>query len=128
VRRTSSLFALALVPVLLAARPIELCELRGADRAGTPARSCLTCHDGSVASGHLARADERGSGRHPVEVEYALAQARGRGALRVAPAAELPLVGGKVTCTTCHDGHSREPAKVAVPMRGSALCFGCHDV
>jgi predicted CXXCH cytochrome family protein len=121
---------IALLAVLagLPAPTAALCELATADRSRTPSRSCLGCHDGSVASGRLARAHE-GSGVHPVDVDYAAAQVR-RSGLR--PRGALPpalvLVDGKVACVTCHDPRSPEHGKPALPLRRSALCFACHDV
>ena len=132
------LAVLASLPVLAAVGPGErvaaaaagddLCELATADRAHTRSRSCLSCHDGSIASGRMARAHE-GGGSHPVDVDYLASQAR-RPGLR--PSGTLPpavvLVGGRVACTTCHDPRSTERGKPAVTMSRSALCFGCHEI
>lgn len=104
------------------------CELpRVADRSRTPSQACLSCHDGSAGT----RAGFFGSGapgfgaNHPVEVDYRAAAARA--ADRYVPAARLPplvpLVNGKVTCTTCHDGASPFAKHVIDPER---LCFACH--
>lgn len=111
-------------------REEKLCELRTADRARATTRSCLACHDGTVApaTAHDPAGAHRGSGLHPVEIDYDRAAMRAgtsllpRGAL--APALVLP--GGKLTCTTCHDGASRLPARTALPMSGSRLCLACH--
>jgi predicted CXXCH cytochrome family protein len=137
VKRTAPpLAVVAALPILLAVAPgsappaESLCELQQADRARAGARGCLACHDGSIASGQMARAHEGGSGAHPVDVDYHLSHARRPDAFH-APAAlpaNLRLVDGKVTCTTCHDGSSSERGKPAVTMRGSAMCFSCHDV
>ena len=122
------------LPVLLALEPRRdagaaagVCEMRLADRARADSRRCVACHDGSVARGVGARPHDA-QGDHPVDVDYGRAFARRPGALR-SPGAlppSLPLVGGKVACTTCHDAGSSERGKPAVTMRGSALCFACH--
>ncbi len=93
------------------------CELPRADRAAAASATCLACHDGSAA---------RGLGEsHPVEVDYPAAFARDPD--RYAPAASLPpevlLVGGRVTCTSCHDGASPHRARAVEPAR---LCQACH--
>jgi predicted CXXCH cytochrome family protein len=139
VKRATPLGLVAALPILLALGPGEragpgaiaggdICELRLADRARTTSRSCLACHDGSIATGRMARAHE-GSGAHPVDVDYLASRAR-RPGLR-APGALPPglvLVNGTVACTTCHDPRSSERAKTALPMGRSAMCFGCHDI
>lgn len=113
------------------------CELATAVRGKTDSRFCLSCHDGSVAGSaqpenlagrqlHSAEVSET----HPVEVSYVKALAV-PGKFLV-PLLDLPLqvtlTDGKVTCTSCHDGRSALPAKIAMPMAGSALCMACHRV
>jgi predicted CXXCH cytochrome family protein len=104
------------------------CEMRSADRRATSSRRCLTCHDGTTAPGALGPAGSAsGLGDHPVDVDYEVS--RGRGQL-LRPATELPpslpLVNGKVACTTCHAPDSPEPGHTAVTMRRSTMCFACH--
>ena len=102
------------------------CELSRVDRARTTSLSCMTCHDGSA--GKAVPFQMRGDGAgmsHPVEIDYAAAAARQPG--KYEPASSLPyqvpLVAGKVQCTTCHDGASRDPMRV-VEIRD--LCIACH--
>ncbi len=94
-----------------------VCTLAIADRAHTPSSRCLACHDGSAARSLGAS--------HPVEVSYvAAATTAGATALPSAPPPELPLVEGRVACTTCHDGRAPLPARTALP--GDGLCYACH--
>jgi predicted CXXCH cytochrome family protein len=104
------------------------CEMRSADRRATSSQRCLTCHDGTVAQDVLVPAGRAGAlGDHPIDVDYEAS--RGRGQL-LRPVAELPpslpLVNGKVACTTCHAPDSPEPGHTAVTMRRSTMCFACH--
>lgn len=122
-----------------------ICELVRPGSQVFPSRSCFSCHDGSIApeanvyfvtplagfenpvpSHDLGAID----GPHPVDVDYAAAEARRPGWLR--PINQLPpellLPEGLVTCTTCHSSRSREEKKVSLPVAGSALCFSCHQL
>ncbi|HET9597451.1 MAG TPA: hypothetical protein VFP65_17820 [Anaeromyxobacteraceae bacterium] len=106
------------------------CQLASVDRRTTPSARCLACHDGSAAPSILRSARTAAPlGDHPFDSDYAQARLR-RGFARLRDPRELdaalPLVGGKVACTTCHAGDSRERAHVALPMAGSGLCFACH--
>jgi hypothetical protein len=103
------------------------CELNGAIRRTTGSRSCVSCHDGTAAP-----AISQGTGSayagvtsHPVGISYAEAASRHPGTY--VPPSQLPkeivLVGGKVECTTCHDGTSTLPHRVAGE---SELCLACH--
>jgi predicted CXXCH cytochrome family protein len=131
--------AAATLPVLLALHPAErrplgqgalaagACELRLADRARTPSAHCVACHDGSTALGTPLKRHPDGGAGHPVEVDYLRAFARRPGLHPPAALpADLPLVDGKVSCTTCHDARSSERGKPAVTTRYAALCLACH--
>jgi hypothetical protein len=104
----------------------DTCELGRADRRTATSRACMACHDGSAGReiGFQMSADGRGMS-HPVEVDYGAAAAAHPGQYQPATAlpAEVPLVGGKVECTTCHDGASRDPRRVAAVRD---LCLACH--
>jgi len=85
--------------------------------------SCLSCHDGSVQDSRRSIWTRHG---HPIDV----APSEG---MVVPP--ELPLVGGKVVCRTCHAAHtlggSGTQHRDALMMRvsagaSSALCASCH--
>ncbi len=107
-----------------------VCELFRARRNLTPSRACLTCHDGTLA--HAAQPGPRAGGElvnHPVDIDYEQARSRHRSLRSSAQLPrEMPLVNGKVECTTCHDGRSRERMRTALPMEHSRLCFACHDL
>ena len=105
--------------------------------AGT--RTCLTCHDGALASesGHLTpwnrshgfSGDQ--SRAHPVGVRYTdLTRAQNLSPLK--PESQLPdaitLPDGKVGCVSCHNLYARERYLLAVPIERSQLCFSCHDM
>jgi predicted CXXCH cytochrome family protein len=102
------------------------CELSRVNREATTTRGCLSCHDGSAGPGvgFKMGADDRAMS-HPVEVDYAAAAAAHPGQYQPAAALppEVPLVGGKVQCTTCHDGASPDRKRV-VAVRD--LCVTCH--
>ena len=149
----SALLALALLPgaMLLSAgtarselwtddaltRETSVCALGRTVRLQATTRSCMVCHDGTSGTGvDTQRPDAAPSTlsamhrSHPVDVDYAVAQIRKPSLLH--PAAALPpslvLPGGLVTCVTCHDGASREPAHAAVTASRSRLCTSCHDL
>ncbi|BDG08783.1 cytochrome c3 family protein [Anaeromyxobacter paludicola] len=106
------------------------CTLSWSSRAAG-SRTCLSCHDGSLAHAALPARAAAGEplSNHPVAIDYEAARERDP---RLRPAAQLPpeirLVEGRLECTTCHDPRSTLPASTALPMRGSQLCFACHDL
>ncbi len=103
------------------------CELAGADRARTSSTRCIACHDGSTGAPIEFRMapDATGGMSHPVEVDYDAASLRDPTHYHPSAALprEVPLVNGKVTCTSCHDGASPDPKRVAMVPR---LCESCH--
>lgn len=108
------------------------CELARVDRRTTSSLSCLACHDGTGGPGVEYRAEfEMGEpGRsmsHPVHVDYRAVAARQPDRYRPATALppEVPLVAGRVECTTCHDGGSPDRQHVA---RVADLCQACHQL
>ena len=103
----------------------ETCELARVDRARTPARACLSCHDGSVAASSIP-APTLGTS-HPVGIDYAAARARAPDRYAAALPADLPLVDGRIACTTCHDGAATDRYRLARPATGP-LCLACHQL
>lgn len=110
-------------------RPVVADGLPGLPDADS--RSCLDCHDGSVASSDI-HGRQRGAfrdGSHPIGLSYSPASKSGRRsrlrAVSALPAA-VQLPGGRVGCTSCHDPFSTLPNHLVLANRGSALCFACH--
>jgi predicted CXXCH cytochrome family protein len=104
------------------------CELARADRTRATARDCMQCHDGSAGPGvgFQMSGDGHGMG-HPVDVDYpSFAAAHSD---QYQQAARLPrevvLVRGRIQCTTCHDGASRDPKRV---VEVQDLCLACHKL
>ena len=124
----------ALIVVLAALAPVrspasagaesdlDVCLLSWVRRSKAGTERCITCHDGSA--GPAVHVGPGGGRNHSVGVRYD--ETKSHTMLR--PAAMLPpelvLVNGAVDCTSCHDGSSRLPHRIAVtPER---LCAGCH--
>lgn len=102
----------------------EVCELSRVDRASTDSYLCMSCHDGSA--GKVVPFTMGPGGMiHSVTVDYATAAASHPGTY--VPAADLPkdvpLVNGKVECTSCHNWSQPAPSRVVDPLR---LCYACH--
>lgn len=107
----------------------------------TGSAACLSCHDGSVATGVFNRGGgavgfQTASMNHPVGIDYRLAMSRRSdlrdehstaSASRVAPG-EL-LVNGRVECSSCHDYHHNGGygSNLRISNNGSSLCLTCHD-
>lgn len=105
-----------------------LCELPKVDRELAHSRTCLACHDGSIATAVHQLGPDSASSSHPVEVDYRRAAAQT--SRRLTPVNQLStrlvLADGMVTCTTCHDPKSNRADHLAMPMEGSAMCLACH--
>ena len=101
----------------------HVCELPVVNRDTTPTVKCYGCHDGTIAPSTL-----HASGDHPVDVAYEPVREVGTRYAMMLPS-RLVLVGGRVTCTTCHEyrGDASYPHWTAMSMVGSALCLACHD-
>lgn len=103
-----------------------VCTLAWANRRTTPSSACAACHARIASAAVSLRSDGHPLG-HPVEVEYArLASAHPD---QLAPAEalppEIPLVGGRITCTTCHaQGSGHDHMQLVAPTR--VLCLACH--
>jgi predicted CXXCH cytochrome family protein len=98
-------------------------------------RECLGCHDGSVATGGETMAGKGGlfdhggdvGVTHPIGIDYARSAMLNRS---LVPPQELNpvirLVGGMVSCASCHDSNSSSKYQLVMSNTGSALCMQCH--
>lgn len=95
-------------------------------------KECLGCHDGTL--GSLAEVTfgagvwNHGNGvSHPIGVNYM--EAYGRGGLHhpsgINPA--IKFFDGKIGCGSCHSIFAKDKFQLAVSIKGSALCFACHN-
>lgn len=98
----------------------------------------MSCHDGVSAPDSTGIMGHRVGGypgdrdsNHPVGIAYSRSKGR-PGTTRMRPAGLLPkevrLPGGAVSCVSCHNLYSSDPAKLTVPIEGSKLCLSCHDM
>jgi predicted CXXCH cytochrome family protein len=124
-------FAAAVLTVTGIAAPEEVagetCRLRWAIRERSDGASCRECHSlPDTPAGRIMR--RHAGGEHNSGVRYE--EATARGALRLRAVRDLPaeivLVGGRITCTTCHDPASRARKKTAMPGGVLDLCTACH--
>lgn len=106
-------------------------------------RTCLGCHDGTIARNVLVRDvtnplslvaaqsvfDRERRFGHPINSDYARAQANPRARLRPVAAIDpaIRLEDGRVGCASCHDLTSPRRAYLTVTLRGS-VCLSCHDL
>jgi predicted CXXCH cytochrome family protein len=102
-------------------------------------RTCLGCHDGSVAPAAAGASDRHGplgarhaappliGASHPVGVRY------GRGRDRNLWSADtldprIRLFNQRVGCGSCHSPFARHKALLVMPNSASQLCLSCHDL
>lgn len=127
--RWGAAIAAASLAASAGARPgAATCELGRVDRAASLSMRCLTCHDGSAGPAVGFEAAAGGLvASHPVAIDYEAAAAAHPGQYRPIAALppEVPLVGGRVECTTCHDARAPGPAHVA---QVRDLCLACHQL
>lgn len=96
-------------------------------------RSCLECHDGSVAgdaASHRAAVGYRPGADHPVGITYRARPSRNVDEPPLHPPAALDsrirLFGGAVGCGSCHSLYSTAPGRLVMDNHASALCLSCH--
>jgi predicted CXXCH cytochrome family protein len=122
-------------------------QLAGGGDAG-PAHgsstTCLSCHDGSVASfvdhggAGFSQAPRRAATRgfldrsHPVSIDYPSDGHRGPLGAAYIPVHQLDeriqLVDGRIECISCHSPYSNLEHQLVMSNHGSALCLSCHDM
>jgi predicted CXXCH cytochrome family protein len=88
---------------------------KGTDRSPTVVRNMVIRHGTS-------------SLNHPVGANYATAVKFGgyRPVARLSK--KVLLVGGLVSCVSCHEGYSKSHGKLVITGASSQLCFECHDL
>jgi predicted CXXCH cytochrome family protein len=95
-------------------------------------RSCLSCHDGNIATdaGETSRGTGGSSRGHPVDVPYRVIG--GWTARSLVPIGALDprirLPGGRVGCESCHSRFSTREKLLVMSNVGSQLCLSCHDL
>ncbi len=102
-------------------------------------RSCLFCHDGSMAPGFPHRDDNFDAqvnltSEEPVapagyNMHLFKFPAQGQEILVPEEASSLSLVDGQVSCITCHDPHNNELGNfLRVSNENSGICMECHQM
>jgi predicted CXXCH cytochrome family protein len=115
-----------------AARPSTLARL---DEDGS--RSCISCHDGTVASDATGPSSSqvgmgfRNSG-HPFGVAYSVPAGTGfRGDWNLRPAqtlnSNIRIFNGQVGCQSCHSLYSTQKNLLVMSNDSSRLCQSCHE-
>jgi predicted CXXCH cytochrome family protein len=103
------------------------CELPFVARDQADPTSCAGCHsNGGRELPRYFEMSPRGFG-HPVGIDYAAVQRRTPADFlppEQLPAA-VPLVGGRVACTSCHDASSALPHHTVLGAERD-LCLACH--
>lgn len=110
---------------------------------------CLSCHDGTIALGEMLKPPRgknqaggnlqatylRGrsgfgtnlSNHHPIGFDYSPSLQSINPELAHPATVDLPLQGGKMQCTGCHDPHSSNfPPFLHKPSINGELCTTCH--
>jgi predicted CXXCH cytochrome family protein len=95
---------------------------------------CIACHNGLVSPQESLNfknnPDSRMqmlSGKHPIGMDYARYAAANSTLRKVNELnPKLVLVGGKVSCVTCHDALNPEKNHLALNTSGQDLCLECH--
>lgn len=115
---------------------------------GPNSKFCLSCHDGTVAitssggfTGTVFMADVNPAAvvgtdltnDHPVGIPYDPALAAADTELVDPTTITLPLFGGQIECSTCHDVHNtrsalnNNPVLLNIGLSNGALCLECHN-
>lgn len=97
-------------------------------------QSCMTCHDGSLASdagSHRSmRSLDSEKEEHPVGIAYSSASSK-LSEMKLVPAARLDarirLFDGKLGCGSCHSPYSHVSKQLIMSNAASKLCLSCHE-
>ncbi len=114
--------------------------------SGAVSALCMSCHDGTVAVNALYNPPNQGTtgnayfvtgdanlgtnltNDHPIEFSYAASITGGDTGLNTGASVTALLIGGNVTCASCHQVH--DPQYIPFLRRSnaaSALCTTCHN-
>lgn len=121
---------------------------------GSMAKTCLGCHDGTVAvagatfittassnwimwdtdtnaagpvGGATGNVNLGLKGSHPVGVNYSTVQTNQPTEYKATPTGSVVLENGRVQCVSCHNAHAKTATKMLVEANtNSALCMECH--
>ena len=83
----------------------------GSARADELSRHCLGCHD-PAARGTATKVHTRGPHMFRTPADHV--------------ATDLPFYGGRIGCSTCHDGHAGAAALLRKKEEGGQICLACH--
>lgn len=106
----AGIIGLLLLPFSLTAHErCDFCHLsptpteQQAELAGSLPSLCIDCHN-----------DRAGGGEHAINI------------IPMGPTGNLPLVNGRLGCTTCHDPHATTPLQLRTNT--NTLCMTCHQL
>lgn len=94
---------------------INTAHLGNAQNIEELVHDCLTCHDGTVAK------PAGGPGEHKTDVLYIAGKQ-----FNVIKDRRVVLVGGRVTCISCHNPYATDVSKLSKENTESRLCLTCH--
>lgn len=77
--------------------------------------ACFTCHDGSIGKQVTVK------GSHKVNTLYVRRQG-----FNNLTDERVVLIGGRVTCVSCHNPYTDERTRLVKSNEGSRLCLTCH--
>lgn len=91
----------------------------GTTKSGTPLFGsdalCYTCHQ-KEANQHMFEAGFS----HPTGIPVKRAQ------VATLPVTRVKGLGDVITCTSCHDPHTKQPMMLRIPAANDQLCLACH--
>lgn len=106
------------------------------DRPDAQSRSCMACHDGTMAGdagAHaMPRMDTRLSTEHPIGVRYQSRSGGDAEPIALKPKGSLDhrvrLFNDRIGCGTCHDVYGGEKRLLVMNNLNSRLCLSCHEL
>jgi len=92
-------------------------------------RDCLSCHNGTVAANvSVCTTNCAINTPHSVLKRYPPAGARAKDFRPLSSVRQLKIkiVGGMVTCVSCHNLRKQEKYHLVMDNKNGQLCLGCH--